>query len=329
MRAESGAAASAFAALTPKGGSCSAASLLFQGPSIPALPVKAEGGQSRWPVEAGEPAVQEKEHARGDPLAREFPPPPPESLPLPPHHGEGCAKAPLPADQPRATAAPSNRPMSPNPVPRSPPLPPPTPLSPRTPVTRCTDKKAATREVREDQLKELKTKLERLQAHLDQSPGKVTDVLLPDPPVPNPYNSSSLPAPPCAVPWDGGLGTGGGSGVQWRGIATVMAVAVGVAVQPLVAKQKREKQARSCFNCGKRGHFWKECGVKGPVSQGGRKRCVNCKRDNHNTSECRKSGNRSVVRLGCVAENRGLCACRSATNKSDNSPCFSSCQKHD
>jgi len=160
--------------------------------------------------------------------------------------------------------------------------------------------------VREDQLRELITKLERVQAHLDQSPGKVTDMLLPEPPVPDSYNPFSLPAPPCAVPWDWGLGNGRGLGVWWRGIATVMAVAVGVTVQLLVAKEKRENQARN-FNCGKKVHFRKECGVKGPVSQGGRKWCVNCKQDNHNSSECRKSGNRSVVQLGCVAENRGLC----------------------
>jgi len=43
VSAERGAAASAFAALTPEGGSCSAASLLFQGPSIPAPPVRHEG----------------------------------------------------------------------------------------------------------------------------------------------------------------------------------------------------------------------------------------------------------------------------------------------
>jgi len=154
--------------------------------------------------------------------------------------------------------------------------------------------------------------------HLDQSPRQATDLSLPEPPVPNPYNPFSLPAPPCAVLWDGGLGTRGGSGVRWRGVVTVMAVTVGVTVRPLVTKQKRENQARSCFNCGKEGHFWKECGVKGPVSQGGRKWCVNCKRDNHNTSERRKLRNRSVVRLGCVAENRELCACRSATKRSDN-----------
>jgi len=87
MRAERGAAASAFAALTSKGGSCSAISLPFAGPSTLAPPVKAGGGPSRQPVKAGEPAVQEKEHAWSDPLAQEFPPPPPESLP--PRRGEG------------------------------------------------------------------------------------------------------------------------------------------------------------------------------------------------------------------------------------------------
>jgi len=178
MRAERGVAASAFAALTPQGGSCSATSLLFQGLSIPVPPVKAGGGQSRRPVEAGEPAVQEKEHAWSDLLAQEFPSPPPESLPPPPRRGEGCAEVPPPADWPGTSAAPSDCPMSPNPVPWYPPLPPPTPPSPGTPVTRCTDK-------------------------------KVTDILLPKPLVPNPYNPFSLPAPPCAVPWDGGVGNRG------------------------------------------------------------------------------------------------------------------------
>jgi len=144
MIAERGDAASAFAALTPEGGSCLATSLLFQGPSIPALPVKAGGGQSRRLVEAGEPAVQEQEHARGDLLAQEFPPPLAESLPPPPHRGEGCTEAPSPADWPLAAAAPSDRPMSPDPVLRYPPLPLPTPPSPGTPVTLCTDEKAAT-----------------------------------------------------------------------------------------------------------------------------------------------------------------------------------------
>jgi len=184
-------------------------------------------------VEAGEPAVQEKEEARGDPLVQEFPPPPPESLPPPPHRGEECTEAQLPADRPRAASAPSDHPTSPNPVPRSPPLPPPTPPSPRTPVTRCTDEKAAARELWEDQLRELITKLERVQTHLDQSPRKVTDISLPEPPVPNPYNPFSLPAPPCAVPWDGGVGNRGGVGgtverdsysdgsCSWGGSATI------------------------------------------------------------------------------------------------------------
>jgi len=87
MRTERGVTAFAFAVLTPEGGSCSAISLPFAGPSSLALPVKAGGGQSWRPVEAGEPAVQEKEHAWSDPLAQEFPLPPPESLPL--RHGEG------------------------------------------------------------------------------------------------------------------------------------------------------------------------------------------------------------------------------------------------
>ena len=65
-------------------------------------------------------------------------------------------------------------------------------------MTRCTDEKSAAREVQEDQFRELITKLERLQAHLDQSPGKVMDIPLLEPPVPNPYNPLSLPAPPCA-----------------------------------------------------------------------------------------------------------------------------------
>jgi len=171
MIAERGAAASAFAALTPEGGSCSATSLLFQGPSIPVPPVKAGGGPSRQPVEAGEPAVQEQEHARRDPLAQGSPPPPPESLspppPPPPRRGEGCAEA----ERPGAAAAPSDRPPSPDPVPRPyPPLPPHTPPSAGSPVTRCVDEKAAVREVREDQLSELITKLEKLQMHLGQSP---------------------------------------------------------------------------------------------------------------------------------------------------------------
>jgi len=230
MRAERGAAVSAFAALTPEGGSFLVTSLLFVGPRTLTQPVKAGGGQSRRPVASGEPVVQEKEHVRGDLLAQEFPPLPPESLPPPPppRRGEGCAEAPPPADRPGATTAPSDHPMSLNPVPRYPPLPPPTLPSHGTPVTRCVDEKAAAQEVREDQLRELITKLERLQAHLDQSPWKVTDISLLKPPVPNPYNPFSLPAPPCAVPWDGGLETGRGSGVRWRGIATVMAVAVGV-----------------------------------------------------------------------------------------------------
>jgi len=143
MRAERGATASAFAVLTPEGGSCSAASLLFQGPSTLALPVKAGGCQSRRPVEAGEPAVQEKDHVRSDPLMQEFPPPLPESLPSPLCHGEGCAEEQLPANQPGAAAAPSDRPMSPNPVQQYPPLPLPTPPSPGTPGTRCTDEKSA------------------------------------------------------------------------------------------------------------------------------------------------------------------------------------------
>jgi len=199
MIAEREAVASAFAASTPEGGTCSATSLLFQGPSIP-LPVKAGGGRSRRPVEAGEPAVQEQEHARRDPLMQGFPPPPPESLPLPPHRGEGCTEVLPPAGRPRAAAAPSDRPTSPNPVQRSPPLPPPTPPSSRSPVTRCVDEKAAVQDVREDQLSELISKLENLQMHLDQSPRQATDLSLPEPPVPNPYNPFSLPAPPCAVP---------------------------------------------------------------------------------------------------------------------------------
>ena len=106
MRAETEVAAPAYAALTPEGGSCSATSLLFQGPSIPKPPVKAGGGQSRLPVEAGEPTVQEKEHAWSVPLVQEFPPPPPESLPLPPHRGEGYAEALPLADQLGAASAP-------------------------------------------------------------------------------------------------------------------------------------------------------------------------------------------------------------------------------
>jgi len=179
---------SAFATLTPKGETCLATTLLFQGPSLPMPPVKAGGGPSQHPVEAGKPAVQKKQYARRDPLAQGFPPPLPESPP--PCRGEGFAEAPLPAGWPGAATAPSDRPTSPNPVPWYPPLPPPTLPSPRTPVTRCTDK-------------------------------KVTDTLLPEPPVPNPYNPFSLPPPPCAMPWNGGLGTREGLGVRWRGIAKV------------------------------------------------------------------------------------------------------------
>jgi len=150
MITEREAVASAFAALTPEGGTCSVTNLLFQGPSIPLPPVKAGGGPSQQPVEAGELAVQEKEHTRCNPLAQEFPPPPPELLPPPPRHGEGCAEAPPPADWPHAAAAPSDRPTSPNPVPRCPPLPPPTLPSSRSPVTPCADEKVAVWEVQED-----------------------------------------------------------------------------------------------------------------------------------------------------------------------------------
>ena len=53
VRAERGAAASAFAALTPEGQSCSATSLLFRGPSIPALPVTAGGARVSGPWRPG------------------------------------------------------------------------------------------------------------------------------------------------------------------------------------------------------------------------------------------------------------------------------------
>jgi len=88
--AEREAVSSAFTALTPKGGTCSATSLLFQGPSIPLPPVKAGGGPSQRPVEAG----LGEGACTGRPLAQEFPPPPPESLPPPPCRGEGCAELP-------------------------------------------------------------------------------------------------------------------------------------------------------------------------------------------------------------------------------------------
>jgi len=143
MRAERGAAASAFAALMPEGGSCLVTSLLFVGLSIPVLPVKAGGGQSRRPMEVGEPEVQEKEHAWSDPLAQEFPPLPSKSPPPPPGRGDGCADLPPPADWPAAAAAPSDRPMLPDPEPQLyPSLPLPTPLSPGTPVTCCADENA-------------------------------------------------------------------------------------------------------------------------------------------------------------------------------------------
>jgi len=40
------------------------------------------------------------------------------------------------------------------------------------------------------------------------------------------------------------------------------------------------------------------------------------------------SNDRSVVRLGCVAENRGVCAGQQQRGATI-SPCFSGCQKHD
>ena len=48
--------------------------------------------------------------------------------------------------------------------------------------------------------------------------------------------------------------------------ATVVAAAVGAAVRTLVANQKKEKKDQNCFSCGKRGHYQRECGVKGPNS---------------------------------------------------------------
>jgi len=146
MIAEREAVASAFTALVPEGGIYSATNLLFQGPCIPLPSVKAGGGPSRQPVEAGERVVQEQDHVRGDPLVQEFPPLLPESPPLPPHRKEGCAEVPPPTNRPRAAAATFDCSTSPNPVPRYPPFPPTPPFS-GYPVTRCVGEKAAAREV--------------------------------------------------------------------------------------------------------------------------------------------------------------------------------------
>lgn len=86
--------------------------------------------------------------------------------------------------------------------------------------------------------------------------------------------------------------------------ATVMAAAVGAAVRPLVQQQSKGKcnnNDKKCYNCGKSGHFRKECrnASKGQASgqvssprQSGGRWCVNCRSATHNSAECRRSGNR-------------------------------------